>query len=154
MNDLDTSLTTIEVAPIEKVRELIEIKNLTYEDAGKLLGVTKQAIHDRCKRHGIKRNLNLYKNNKADILASKQRMVINSLTEDDIKKSSAYQKVGMYGILHERELITKGQATAIVDHRVISAKLSDVREELDRLRRQAGYQTRDDNEEAIEIDPE
>ena len=98
-------------APIAKLIELRN-KGLTYEEIGNMLGRSKVTIFQRLKpfKKHID-NLEAIKKYKADTLAVYQSAILDSLTEADLKKASAYQKVGMYGILYDKERLERGQST-------------------------------------------
>ena len=64
-------------------------KGLTYSEIGSLAGVSKQSVHKRLKpfKEAIE-SLPTYKEHRADIFAILQSMLLNSLTESDIKAIS------------------------------------------------------------------
>ena len=98
--------------PIEDIVKLIEVNGHSQTEAAKILNCTKQAISARCKKHGITPNgVKAYIANKADMIAFKGRMVLNSLTPSDLHKASGYQKVGMYALLNTHYRLETDQST-------------------------------------------
>ena len=98
---------------IEKVRDLISVKGLSYTQAGKILNIDRSAVCRLCQRNGIPRKdeLKNFKKNKADILSSKQAQVLNCINNETLKKASAYQLAGMFGILYDKERLERGEST-------------------------------------------
>jgi predicted transcriptional regulator len=119
-----------EPIPIAKIIELRN-KNLTYEQIGQLLGCTKQNIAYRLQmfKPAID-NLPSIKELRADNLAVVSSTILNSLTPEDIKKSTGYQKVGMFSLLYDKERLERGQSTENISHLDISKNLSDLLAEL------------------------
>ena len=97
--------------PVETILELRN-KGLSMSQVATLLGCTKPNIVNRLKSINHKLNtLKDYKSNIGDILALKHRSVINHLTNDKLKDASAYQLVGMSGILFDKWRIAEDKST-------------------------------------------
>jgi len=132
----EETLDLIDRAPkYTDVNKAIELraKGLTYKDIAIYLGVSKQAVHQRLK--GIMPedvDLQPYKNHRADILAAKQAELLKSLTPKDIKDSSPYQKVGMFGILYDKERLERGESTQNVAIAAVYQDIDMIRTELER----------------------
>ena len=112
--------------PLAKIIELRN-KKLSYDEIGTLLGCTRQNIHQRLQpfRQSID-HLKSVKDNRADTLAVVSDTLLNSLTGTDIKSASAYQRVGMYGILYDKERLERGQTTANIGHVDFTGQLKDL----------------------------
>ena len=95
--------------PLSDIHELITGKGLTCEQAGKILGISKQAVWKRCKDNGIltQTALKKYKANRADIIANKGEQLLKSLTEDEIKKIPPGSRVTAFGILYDKERLER-----------------------------------------------
>ena len=109
----ETSLTTPDKpVPIETLIEYRK-KGLTYQEIGNLVGRTKQTVQERLKPiiDDID-TIELHKKHRADILALQSRRILKSLTNDDIQKTPAGQRVMMYGILYDKERLERGESTA------------------------------------------
>ena len=119
--------------PLEKIRELIEVKELNTVQAAALLGCTPEAIRLRCINHGIKYGLKRWKETKADILASKQRQLLDSLDTGAIKSMSPGSRVTAFAILYDKERLERGQSTENIAYCDMSKKLSDMDKEIERL---------------------
>lgn len=125
--------------PIARIIELRN-KQLTYQEIANLLGCTKENICQRLRPYKQTiDNLKSVKEHRADTLTVVSSSILNSLTEEDIKKSSAYQKVGMFGVLYDKERLERGQVTEITGHAHISGTIQD----LMALARERGLDTRD-----------
>jgi len=95
--------------PIATIIDYIENRNLSLTETAKLLDCTKSNIKQRLDHIGLKPGyLKTYKENKADILATYQYMILNSLTPDELKKASFSQKMMGYGILFDKERLERG----------------------------------------------
>lgn len=104
-----------ETIPIEDILEY-RAKGLTYEEIGTLLGCTKSNICQRLKPYLNEiQGLDNYKKHRADVIAIKGRKILNSLTDEDIQKTPAGQRVMMYGILYDKERLERGQSTTNLD---------------------------------------
>ena len=117
-NQVDTLDYKHTVIPLAKIIELRN-KQLTYKQIGNIIGCSKQAIHQRLKPYlPAIDNLPCVKSNRADTLTVVSDTILNSLTEADIKKAPAGQRVMMYGILYDKERLEREQSTANVSVRM------------------------------------
>ena len=110
----------------------LRLKGLSYEEIAKIFNVSKQAVHNRLTGY-ISENIEIqaFSKHKADILAGKQAEILRSLTEEDIKKASAYQRVGMFGILYQNERLERGLSTQNIDTKSIAIHLQTVAKDLE-----------------------
>ena len=139
--ELPTLLDPIDdTIPLNKIIELRN-KRLSFSEIGKILGCTKQNISQRLQPLlNEVDNLKSFKENKADILAVQQARLLNHLTTEDIKKSSAYQKVGMFSVLHNQERLERGESTANIAYADLSGKLEEVQAKRKALEVELGIQ--------------
>ena len=133
VNPPDTAKFKPKYIPLEKIRELIEVKELNTVQAAALLGCTPEAIRLRCLKHNIKYGLKRFKETKADILASKQRALLDSLDTGAIKSMSPGSRVTAFAILYDKERLERGQSTENIAYCDMSKKLSDMDKEIERL---------------------
>ncbi len=78
-------------------------KGLTMEETGVVLGVSKQAISQRCQREGFDiNNVNAFKDTKTTILEHKQQLMVDSLTPERIKKMSDSVTIVGIGVLDDK----------------------------------------------------
>jgi len=97
--------------PLQKLIEL-RSKGLSYQEIAKIVGCSKPNVFYRLQEYKEEiDNLEAFKKHRADILSLKQSQILNSLTIEDIKECSAYQRVGMFGILHQNERLARDQST-------------------------------------------
>ena len=111
------------------IGKLIELRNkgLSYNEIARIVGCSKTNTFERLAEYSNDiDNLKSFKENKADILAVQQSRLLNNLTMEDIKKSSGYQKVGMFSVLHNQERLERGESTANVSMNVLSGKIDEV----------------------------
>ena len=114
------------VIPLSKIIELRN-KGLSYTDIGSLLGCTRENICQRLKPYRSEvDNLKSFKDNKADILAVHQSRLLNNLTDEDIKKSSGYQKVGMFSVLHNQERLERGESTQNIAYADLTKNMTEL----------------------------
>ena len=55
---------------------------------------------------------NDYKSHRADIFAGIQHKILASVSDDDIKKASLFQKAGVVGLLYDKERLERDMSTA------------------------------------------
>lgn len=98
--------------PADRILELHE-KGLSNSEIARVLGCDKSNITRRLQKllpeEARKRE---YLRNRADVFASVQRRILESVTEADIKKASLKDRVISVGILYEKERLERGQSTS------------------------------------------
>ncbi len=119
---IDKNLPVLEVDLIEDnipIAKIIDLRNrkLTYLEIARILGCSEQNVHQRLQpfRQSID-HLQAVKDTQADTLAVISDSILSSLNSKDIQKSSAYQKVGMYGVLFDKERLARDKSTSNVHH--------------------------------------
>lgn len=85
------------------------------------LGLSQAAFQNRISRRvtlsnivPIKENkqaLDKFKKDRADILADKQRQILDAVTDEKIEKATAYQLTGMFSLLYDKERLERGMST-------------------------------------------
>lgn len=131
--------TTPKYLAIEDIIGLVDGKGLDYTQTAKILGVTKQAIQQQCKRHGIvSGRLKKYRKYKGDIIELKEAMLLNALSEADTNKASLMQKATTFAILYDKGRLESDKSTANINVQgvltKIDSKLQDLEEERERLK--------------------
>ena len=140
--------TTIPIAKIIEYRN----KNLSYAEIGKLLGCSMQNAHERIQAYkGSIDHLKAVKDNRADTLAVVGDTILNSLSAGDIKKSTAYQKVGMYSLLYDKERLERGQSTENIGYYDYTKGLDKVIEERDRLQLELGMTPQEIDADVVDV---
>jgi len=86
--------------------------NLTIKQGERLFGCSKQNIYLHLNKigltwSGITRKLKSFKENRADILALKQSVCLDNLTNENAKKSSNRDLAVTFGILYEKERLAR-----------------------------------------------
>ncbi|GAG36713.1 unnamed protein product [marine sediment metagenome] len=129
--------------PIEDIVELIGNKGLTYEEAGKILGIAKQSVWERCKKYGIEREgLKKYKKARAEIFALTGKNLFD-LTQDDIKGMNTYQRIVAGGILYDKERLERDKSTSNVSYADVTKSIQVIEEEIRVEKAKLGYDNND-----------
>ena len=131
--------TTRKRIPIEAILEL-KLKGNSDKDIATLLHCSQQNVSTSIKtrietsQQNVSARLREYrdevetlenfKKNRADILAVVQKKLLNSLSDADIKKATAYQRIGMFGILYDKERLERGESTENIH--VLTQAISDL----------------------------
>lgn len=125
-----------ELIPIEAIIEL-RSKNLSYSQIGKILGCSRENVCLRLSRAGYKKeDLANFKKHRGDVLAFFQSKLLNSVTDEDIKKINVYQRVISAGVLYDKERLERGKSTENVDFRQLTMTLSELQAEQARLEKE------------------
>jgi transposase len=113
------------------IEELIEYrrKGLSTTDIAKIVGCSQQNVAARLSKVDLD-GLQLFSKHKADVFEAKQRELIQTLTPAKLEAMSASQAFVGIGILEDKVRTIRGQATEIVDHRVITASLAEITERM------------------------
>jgi hypothetical protein len=90
-------------------------KNLSYSQIAKLAGCSKTNVINRFKAVDYTPTyLKAFKDNRADVMAHYQRLFLNSITEDEVKRMAVRDRVVSAGILYDKERVELGLAGQIV----------------------------------------
>ena len=125
------------------IGKLIELRNkgLSYNEIAIIVGCSKTNAFERLAEYSNDiDNLKSFKENKADILAVQQSRLLNNLTMEDIKKSSAYQKVGMFSVLHNQERLERGESTSNIAYADLTGKLDEMQAKRKALEKELGIE--------------
>ncbi len=89
-----------------------------------MTGKSKQAVHQRLQPYkDAIENLPAFKENRADIFAIHQQRLLNSLTDDDIKRIPPGSRFTGVGILYDKERLERHQTSenigiqGLIEHR-------------------------------------
>ena len=110
--------------------------NLSYNRIAKIQGVTTQAVHQRLKQFLPTEETELFKKNRADILATAQLKIITQIDQPKLKKAGLRDLVVSAGILYDKERLERGLSSQNVSYNVITEQLKKIDEEEADLRRQ------------------
>jgi transcriptional regulator with XRE-family HTH domain len=99
---------TLSLAEIADLRA----KGVSLEKIGRLAGVSKQAISQLIKRNGLDpEDVAVFKRDKSLLLHSKQKLLLDSLTQEEIKKMSGRDKVVSFGIVYDKTRLEDDKST-------------------------------------------
>ena len=105
----------------------LRMRGMSYEDIGKIVGRTKQAVHHRLQPFiSDLPALQAYKDYRADLFAAKQAELLLNLTKAKQKDMSGLQMVTALGILYDKERLERGQATEIVEYNEFEEQTQDL----------------------------
>ena len=138
------NLPSLEVNRIKEnipLSRIIELRNksLSYSEIGAILGCSEANLCQRLRpfRHSID-NLKSIKDNRADTLTVISDTLLTSLSEDEIKKASAYQRVGMFGVLYDKERLERGQSTENIAYNDMTRSAKALAQEIQDLQAKLG----------------
>jgi transposase len=118
---------------VEKAIEL-RFKGLTFTEIAKQFDVTKQSVREVIRRYlPVDISVDWFRKNKSAMLHAKQAQILSSLSPEEIKEASAYQKVGMFGILYDKARLEDGQSTENVGYADYTGVLEEVEAQLQAL---------------------
>ena len=100
--------------------------NLSYRQAETLTGVSKSKIHELIQEVKANPDLQLFKNNKAEVFEAVQAKLINLADDETLKKMLERRGFTDTAILEDKIRLIRGQATSIsaVDIRQLIASVS------------------------------
>lgn len=123
---VDNSKYIAKNIPLEKIITLYT-KGMNMTEIAKVCGCSTAAISIRLKDHTEDLDALIpFKNARADTLAFYQRKLLNSIDKGSIEKCSAYQRVGMFGILYDKERLERGETTQNIGYADYTKALSSV----------------------------
>ena len=107
------------------IKAVIDNK-LSYRQAETLTGVSKSKIHELIREAKANPDLQLFKNNKADVFEAVQAKLINLADDETLKKMLERRGFTDTAILEDKIRLIRGQATSIsaVDIRQLIASVS------------------------------
>lgn len=115
----------------------------TQAEIGAVLGISVPAVCAALKKLPQSvlqaRDVQSYRNNRADIFADSQRLILQYITPEKLKKASINQLGTLFGILYDKEQLEKGRSTqnvAVINKSMIDensmAKIKDVIKDMTR----------------------
>ena len=115
-----TGSSTLSLAEIADLRA----KGVSLEKIGRLAGVSKQAISQLIKRNGLDpEDVAVFKKDKSLILHSKQKLLLESLTQEEIKKMSGRDKTVSFGIIYDKTRLEDDKSTVNIRSYVTTSDL-------------------------------
>jgi hypothetical protein len=110
-------------------------QGLSTPEIGKLVGCSTNNIYQRFQQiEYTPKYLQTYKAKRADILAQKQRELLNSIGVDDIKSMAPRDRFVAYGILYDKE---QQERRGISERNIEDDTINDLSAQFGRIARQA-----------------
>jgi hypothetical protein len=101
---------------IEEIADL-RGKGVSLAQIARMREVSRQAIAQTIKRHGIDAGeIESFRKARPAVLAAKQRLLLDGITTETVKKMSGRDKLVGFGILYDKERLELGQSTANVSN--------------------------------------
>jgi len=120
--DETKALTAPKGIPIEDLIEYRK-KGLTCEEIGRLTGCDHSNVARRLKDVALD-SLDNFRTNKDTAFEHIQQRTLKNITDAEIKRLNPLQRVTAAAILQDKIQVIRGQATEIVDHRVLVVDLA------------------------------
>jgi len=112
------SNSKIDIAKAVQMR----LRGLTLEEIGNQFDVSKSAVYQKIKKWCPDAlDVKVYKDNEADLIAALKSRILTSITDQKLQDSSAYQLVGMHGIMFDKSRLAEGKSTENVQTLLQSA---------------------------------
>jgi len=119
---------------LEDILHCTKVLKLTPAQTAERLGCTRSNIIQRLKAAGYHNtDLNNFKRYRADVHALRGLMISKNLTEDKIKKMSAYQLQGMLAINEELEKKARDEQPPDFDWYLSSQEEAEIDAELEKV---------------------
>lgn len=108
-------------------RKTIELaqQGLSHSEIAKIQGCDHSNITRVLQRYGVTDNYKDYKQHRADILAGLQHRLLSSITDNDIQKTPAIQRIMAAGILYDKERLERGLSNSNVS--IITSTIQDIK---------------------------
>lgn len=95
----------------------LRFKGVGLAEIGKVAGISKQAVSQALRRHGIDAGeIESFRKARPAVLAAKQKILLDGITTETVKKMSGRDKLVGFGILYDKERLELGQSTANVSN--------------------------------------
>ena len=98
---------------LEKVVDL-RARGFSLSECGRQLGVSKQAIGQLMKRHGLEINrVENFRRGKALVLHGLQERLIAGITDEEIKKTDVKSRLISFGVAFDKTQLVENRPTSI-----------------------------------------
>ena len=115
------------------------LSGLKEKDIAVKYNTTAQVVNNFIHRHELlKQRIDDFKNKRADILAFKQKQVIEHLTPKKMKDASLRDLGTTFVNLSHAERLERGQATGIIDIYQTDIELANVSKRIQKLKKELG----------------
>ena len=101
-------------------------KGLSFAQIGRLLGVSKQAVHQVFEKHGFDAGtVERFRKDRGVILADLQRRLLKSMTDEAINKMAPRDRMVALGISFDKERLEVGQSSFNLSNLAVLVKQVD-----------------------------
>jgi len=116
---------------LEKIIPLRE-RGFSFGEIGKLLGVTKQRIHQIIRASGFDPGaVAEFKTNKSSLIHHKQKLLLDGVTPEAVEAMCPRDRIVGFGILYDKARLEDGFSTSNVAGRFVSIDLTKIAARLD-----------------------
>lgn len=120
--------------PMEKLLHYRD-QGLSHMEISKIVGCGISNVKQRLEYWDLQQpDLRFYKENKAEILARVQRMIISSITEADLQRMALRDRIVAFGVLFDKERIVRGEDILKIDIRVVHSSLEELQRKKEEIR--------------------
>ena len=111
----------------EELFRLRSMRGFSVRKIAQILGIPKSTVHDDLVRYNIPsdRELEAFKDTRADRFAAIQRDISSSIGQDDYKKATLVQKTTAIGTLYDKERLERGQSTGNIALSIDDMSIAD-----------------------------
>lgn len=100
----------------------MRLRGLSMSEIAAQFGCTKSAVSQAISRWCPEAsNVDVYRNNEADLISSKKSMILNAITPEKVADATAFQLTGMFGIMVDKSRLVEGKSTANIESVINSA---------------------------------
>lgn len=115
-------------------------KGLTFKQIEELSGIPDSTIHKKYHEvihHFTKDKIEKWERNKGDILSGVEMMTVSQMMDNDVLKKASFNNLAYgLGVVNNINRLHRGQSTDNISVKALSASLSDLQVERERLRKQ------------------
>ena len=134
----DLVISTPKGIPIETIIEL-KTRGLNNTQIAKICGCSKENIRIRLRPLlSDLASLPFYKRHRGDVLALRQKQIMDSMDEDTIEKASLKDRGIVFGILYDKERLERGKSTANVAYMDLVRAEKEKQREIEELEKEMG----------------
>jgi predicted DNA-binding protein YlxM (UPF0122 family) len=120
---------------LSHVLKLRLIKKLSFQEIGKMYGVSKQAISNKLKNFFDKlpdgNSLEAYKENRKELLSAIELKILSYIFDDEKLKSARLGELTVaYGVLFDKRRLEEGKSTSNIAYKEVTKEIEEIEKAL------------------------